>query len=281
MGPLEYLAGRASGDARIKTLSVGMTADATCVYLVNDGGTSVLQVSSPAFPDVVRESTEKIEAAREVLGGNLGSCIPAPLDQWEVNGISCALFEAFTPISRGRLRRFLQLGKIRSPVLAWLRQIVAVDRGPAKEAERCLEALAQCPYESLREHAISALDSITSGSFEPRARVMHGDLTLGNVLLDPSKKREFMIIDWRGSDVNGYPIFDLVKFAETVRLRPGELRTELGAHAEKLACDIQDTRAYLLAALGHIWLNLEQFPPKRFAAMARRNLNTLDAALNG
>jgi hypothetical protein len=258
-----------------------MTADAVCVYLVNDGGTSVLQVSSPAFPDVVRELTQKIAAAREVLGVHLGSPIPVPLDQWQVNGVSCALFEEFTPISRGRLTRFLQLRKIRLPVLAWLRQIAAIDRGPANEAKRCLQALAKCPYETLSALATNALERIEDGSFAPRSRVMHGDLTLGNVLLDPSNIREFMIIDWRGSDVDGYPIFDLVKFAEAVRLRPRALRFELAAHAERLACDIQDTVFYLVTALGHIWLNLDQFPPERFAAMAKRNLNTLDAALNG
>jgi len=281
MEPLEYLDGRASADARIETLSVGMTADAVCVYLVKDGGTSVLHVSSSAFPDVVLESTQKIEAAREVLGEKLSRCIPLPLDHWEVDGISCALFEQFTPISRGRVTRFVQLGKIRSPVLAWLRQIAAIDRGPATEAERCLKALAHCPYETLSALAISALRRIEDGSFAPRARVMHGDLTLGNILLDPSKTREFMIIDWRGSDVDGIPIFDLVKFAEAVRMRPTALRAELAVHAERLGCEIQDTRTYLVTALGHIWLYLDQFPPERFAAMAQRNINTLDTALHG
>jgi thiamine kinase-like enzyme len=258
-----------------------MTADAVCVYLVNDGATSVLQVSSPAFPDVVRESAQKIEVAREVLGGELGSFIPAPLDQWRVNGVSCALFEEFTPIARGRLLRFIQFGKIRSPVLAWLHQIAAIDRGPAKEAERCLQALAQCPYENLRAPAIRALERIRSGFFAPRARVMHGDLTLGNILLDSSKRREFVIIDWRGSDVDGYPIFDLVKFAEALGIGPKALRAELSEHAKTLACEIEDTRSYLVMALGYIWLNLDQFPPERFAAMAKSNLKTLDAALHG
>jgi hypothetical protein len=281
MGPVEYLAGRASADAWIETLSVGMTVDGVGVYLVNDGGTSVLQVSPREFPKVVFELTEKIDAARKVLGEKLGWCIPVPLDRWEVNGISCALFEAFTPISRGRVRRFLQLEKIKSPVLSWLGQIAAIDRGPADEAERCLKALVGCPYDTLRTSAIGALNRLERGSFAPRYRVMHGDLTLGNVLLDRSKRREFMIIDWRGSDVDGYPIFDLVKFAEAVGLRPRALRAELSEHANRLACEIEDTRSYLLMGLGYIWLNLDQFPPERFAAMADRNLNTLDAALHG
>ena len=282
MGPVEYLAGRASADARIETLSVGMTADGVSVYLVDDrGSTSVLQVSPPKFPNVILEATHKITTAREALGEDLGGSIPVPLDQWEVNGISCALFKAFTPLSPGRVRRFFQLQKLKIPVLGWLRQIAAIDRGPADEAERCLKAVAECPYETLHAPALKALDRMANGFFSPRRRVMHGDMTLGNVLLDPSKTREFMIIDWRGSEANGYPVFDLVKFAEAVGLRPNALRAELTSHAERLACEIEDSRSYLLTALGHIWRNLDQFPPERFAAMANRNLNTLDAALHG
>jgi hypothetical protein len=282
MGPVDYLAGRASADARIETLSVGMTTDGVSVYLVDDrGSTSVLQVSPPKFPNVILEATHKITAAREALGEDLGGSIPVPLDQWEVNGISCALFNAFTPLSRGRVKRFFQLQKLKSPVLAWLRQIAVIDRGPAEQAELCLKALAQCPYERLHAPAISALERIANGSFTPRKRVMHGDMTLGNILLDPSKSREFIIIDWRGSEVDGYPIFDLVKFAEASGLKRSALRAELSGHAERLACEIEDSRSYLLSALGHIWRNLDQFPPERFAAMANRNLNTLDAALDG
>src|SRR5689334_14768313 len=100
MNPLDYLAGRASSDARIRLLSRGMTADGVSVYLVKDGSSKILQVSPPAFPDVIRQSVEKIAAARSVLGGDLGGVIPIPLDHWEVNGISCAFFEELQPISR-------------------------------------------------------------------------------------------------------------------------------------------------------------------------------------
>jgi thiamine kinase-like enzyme len=166
-------------------------------------------------------------------------------------------------------------------VLAWLREIATIDRGPASNAESCLQALARCPYPSLRAAANDVLDRKGGNNIVLTATVMHGDLTLGNVMLDPSRSRDFMIIDWGGSSVDGFPIFDLVKFAEAVRLPTRRLRAEIAAHAGILGCAIQDTRSYLTAALGHIWLNLEQFPPERFAAMAERNLNTLDGALNG
>jgi hypothetical protein len=98
--------------------------------------------------------------------------------------------------------------------------------------------------------------------------------------LDPSGEREFMVIDWRGSQVDGFPIFDLVRFAESAGLSSKALRAELAQHAERLECGIGDTRDYLSAALGLIWANLDQFPPERFALMGTRNLQTLEAALN-
>jgi hypothetical protein len=89
-----------------------------------------------------------------------------------------------------------------------------------------------------------------------------------------------MIIDWGGSSVDGLGIFDLVKFAESARLSPRALNAELTAHAERLGCSLPQTRIYLVAALGYIWHNLNQFPAEKFAMMAESNLGTLDAALS-
>lgn len=229
---------------------------------------------------VIREAVERNRIAREALGPELGDVIPTPLAQWETQGISCALFEQFRPISSGRLRRQLQLRSIAPRVLRWLRGVAQLDRGTSTKPEEAFQALAGCPYEALRDAAIGALNCVKIGAFLPRKRVMHGDFWTGNVLLDASGKREFIVIDWGGSSVDGLPIFDLVRFAESARMPASSLRRELRAHAERLACGIADTRLYLLGALGLIWRDLGEFPPERFAAMATRNLQTLDAALN-
>jgi hypothetical protein len=229
---------------------------------------------------VIREMVEKAEQARDALGERLGRPIPTPLDQWEVEGISCALFEELTPISRNRVRRFLQLRKTTPQVLEWLRQIADLNRGANVGAQACVKALAGCPFEPLRAAAAKAFARISAGTFVVRSAVMHGDLWIGNVLLDSSGARDFMVIDWRGSNIDGFPIFDLVKFAESVRMPARALRAELAAHAERLGCSLEDTYIYLVAALGYIWRNLDQFPPERFAEMAAGNLATMKAALN-
>jgi hypothetical protein len=166
-------------------------------------------------------------------------------------------------------------------VLTWLRGVAALDRGISDQGETCLKALVDCPYATLRGPAEAALASVQSGAFVPQSRIMHGDFWVGNVMLDPAGVRPFILIDWRGSNVDGFPIFDLVKFAQSSSLGRRALRAELGAHAERLGCDIGDTRSYLLAALGYIWIHLEQFPPERFLAMGENCLATLNNALNG
>jgi len=277
---MEFLAGRASPHARIQLLSAGMTADGARIYRVKDRPT-VLKVSPPEFPTVISEMTQKARLARETLGAEIGRPIPVPLDEWERNGVSCALFEELSPISNHRVIRRIQLRRLTPLVLNWLRKVAALERGVSGNAERNLEALADCPCGVLRALAKDELTKIRAESFLLRSRVMHGDFWVGNILLDPSGVRDFVIIDWRGSNIDGFPIFDLVKFAESAKLAPRLLRRELTAHAKILGCTLEQTRTYLLAALGDIWMNLDQFPPERFAEMAELNLRSLDVALNG
>jgi len=280
MGTIELLGSRASPSARLKVLSSPRTADGTKVYLVHHGGSSVLKISPPPYPNVIEEMIEKATLARQVLGEQLGACIPVPIDQWKAHGVSCGLFEELAPISSNRLIRLAQRKKITPLVLRWLREVARIERGINENAADYLSALTACPFELLQEAAERALAKAQADQFLLHSRVMHGDLWLGNVMLDPSKTREFMIIDWGGSSVDGLPIFDLVKFAESAGLTSRALRVELSAHAERLCCSLQHTRIYLVAALGYIWQNLNQFPPERFAMMAESNLRTFDAALN-
>lgn len=260
-------------------LSSGLLDDCASVYRVDHN--RVLKVSPPAFPNVAREMAEKADMARACLGNDLGWAVAKVLRHWEENGVSCALFEELTNISDNRVKRFIQVRRVTPPVLTWLRAVAALDHGISDQGETCLQALVGCPYEALRAPAEVALATVRSGTFVPRSRIMHSDFWVGNVMLDPAGVRPFVLIDWRGSNVDGFPIFDLVKFAQSSGLGRRALRAELAAHAEALGCDIRDTRSYLLAALGYIWIHLEQFPPERFLAMGENCLATLDNALNG
>jgi hypothetical protein len=271
--------GSVEPSAMPKLLSTGLVDDSAIVYRVDQN--LVLKVSPPAFPNVAREMAEKADMARDCLGDGLNWAVARVLRQWEANGVSCALFEALTSISDNRVKRFVQVKRLAPAALKWLRDVAALDRGITKQGEACLQALADCPYATLGGPAKAALGSVQSGAFVPRSRIMHSDFWVGNVMLDPTGARPFVLIDWRGSTVDGFPIFDLIKFAQSAGVGRKALRAELAAHAERLGCDIRDTRSYLLAALGYIWMHLEQFPPERFLVMGENCLATLDNALNG
>jgi hypothetical protein len=277
MGAAAQLIGTPWANACDRVLSQGLTADSATVCSV---GATILKISPPAFPTVIEEMVLKARAARDALGPDLNDPIPVPLDQWEMNGVTCALFEQLTPISSNRLKRSFQLHKTTPLILAWLRGIAAIDRGPSRTINACVRALADCPYEMLRDAASRALAQLEAENFVGRSMVMHGDLWIGNIMLDPSSTRGFMLIDWRGCEVDGYPIFDLVRFADSAKLSPVSLKSELEAHAALLGCEPADTRFYLLAAFGHFWLHLDQFPPERFNAMARRCLEVWDRAIH-
>jgi len=275
----QLIPGSVEPTAMPELLSSGLLDDSASVYRVDHN--LVLKVSPPAFPDVAREMAEKAEMARDCLGEGLGWAVATVLGQWEAEGVSCALFEQLTSISDKRVKRFVQVRRLTPAVLKWLRDVAAVDRGISNQGQACLQALADCPYATLCRPAKVALASVASGGFAPRSSIMHSDLWIGNVMLDPNGVRPFVLIDWRGSTVDGFPIFDLVKFAESTGLGRAALRTELSEHCNRLACNMEDTRSYLLAALGYIWRHLEQFPPERFLAMGENCLAALDNALNG
>lgn len=89
----------------------------------------------------------------------------------------------------------------------------------------------------------------------------------------------FVIIDWAGSEIYGYAMYDLVGLAQSMRLNARNLRREVVRHCRLLRCEPADATSYLVAALGHIAMNLERFPIDRYAHMAESCFATLDHAL--
>lgn len=118
----------------------------------------------------------------------------------------------------------------------------------------------------MRSHASMAMDRIHNNSWNPRFVLMHGDLWKGNILLknDSWKNflfpKDFIIIDWTGSVVEGYPIYDLIRAVDSFKASNNTLRFECTRHAKALDCSFFDIRSYLLAALGHYGRYREHFP---------------------
>jgi hypothetical protein len=127
----------------------------------------------------------------------------------------------------------------------------------------------------VRSDAERAIQRLENGSWRPKTVLMHGDLWIGNVLLRQETSGpggawvdRFVIIDWPGSMLRGYAIFDLMRLTQSIRTGERALASELIRHCQALQCDTEDSMGYLLSALGHLEMNLEQFPFDRFLGMA-------------
>jgi hypothetical protein len=119
---------------------------------------------------------------------------------------------------------------------------------------------------------------LSSGSFAPRTTPMHGDLWKGNVL-HGSGSTPFTLVDWRGAEIDGFPVFDLVRAASSFGLSPRGLRRELQLHQAALGCQAEDLPLYLLGALGHYALHRGEMPLDLLRTMIDDCVRRLTSAL--
>jgi hypothetical protein len=102
---------------------------------------------------------------------------------------------------------------------------------------------------------------------------MHNDLWKGNILLPSSGDEDeqafpFFVIDWRGSRIDGFPLFDLVRLSMSLKFSARELRQELIHSCQSLGCEFSDAPCYVATALGEIASRRDQFPVQAFLGMA-------------
>ena len=145
-------------------------------------------------------------------------------------------------------------------------------RAPRTRRSRCAEREPALDAR-VRDAARAARARSRAGAWRPRHVLMHGDLWGGNVLGAPGAppfSRRFVLIDWDTSRAEGYPFFDLVRAARSFGVARGASGTRArGAQPRCSASTLAQSRAALVAALGHIGLVRESFPLERYAAMCR------------
>ena len=248
----------------------GEDPDSKLVFLSDGSAGLVVTISPPEFPEVVAE--ECLKAARMQLHlGELSGPILEPLDTGRIQTSSYAVLPYRRPFSRRRGMQWIHRMWARYHVLEWLLQ-VAQKRSAACEASRyeaSLKALAdKFPKNSPTASLLwVAEEHLQSGRFAPRAAPMHGDLWRGNVLRG-SASTAFTLVDWRGSTTDGFPIFDLIRVAESFGLSMKALGRELQRHRIALGCQVADLALYLLGALGHYAAHLGEMSPALFQSMA-------------
>lgn len=257
------------------------------VHDASDVPIAFLLLSSPNGPGIVARGATAARAAREALGTELGRVVAIPLADGEVDGRSYALMPMLEPISTRKPLWFLRRRRLQPRLLEWLGRSAEVTRAPVAANElggvrRPLEALTalQGLPDGPRRSASAALTDLERERWRPVHTLMHGDLWIGNVLIDgrlqsrPWPER-FVVTDWPGSLVRGYAFFDLVRLARSLSLPRPLLQRELAHHAARLGCGVGEAQYHVLCALGTIAENLEHFPLARFAEMAESCLAAL------
>jgi len=284
-----------AGSLSVEVLGAGRNLpDGTLKILVRKvSGTpsAVILYSAAAGPDVVRRGTDAARAARSALGPELGSVAALPLDEGWVEGRSYSILPFIAGFSRNRVLRFGQRRWLMPAVFDWLRRATAATlAAPSSQTDaafqRALLDVAQrvrMPRD-LRTAAEDALQRLERAEWKPRHVLMHGELWLGNILSRSSglvqiATRKFVVIDWPGGQVRGYPIYDLSRLCTSVGSSTRRYRSELLAHARILGCLPRDVEANMLSALGHIGLQLDCFPEERYIGMAVQCVHRVRVAL--
>jgi aminoglycoside phosphotransferase (APT) family kinase protein len=282
---------------QVALLYRGRLADSTAIYLARDATGAVLGAvlwSAAGAPEAVAQSMAKARAAAALLPAEAASRVLQAQAEGRVGGRSFAVLPYCRPLSSFRPLSLLQRPTVRRVVLAWLREACgATAREPAPEAvetaflrplARLADAAAAGP--AVRGLAREALARLEAGRWRPRHVLMHGDLWQGNLMVrapDPAApspwSRRLCLIDWGGSQAQGYAMFDLVRAADALRVPPARLRAEVASHCRALGCEPADAASHLAAGLAHVHAHLGEFPLERFVAMAEACRATLARAM--
>ena len=259
-------------------------ADGTSIYAVGRGSKRAILLVSPAkFPEVVSQDQAKAAAMRNYLGEELGSVILNPLAQGHILNRSYALMPFRRTYSDNRLFWALQKHQMKRQVIEWLQavngrySVIADSASNREQFIRPLQYLKTMPAadRNIRVAASTALDRLLKQKFQPYFVPMHNDLWKGNFLQrtrgDGRSKASyrFFIVDWRGSRINGFPIYDLVRVSLSYKLTPSELNAAIIRATAALECDPVDALSYVTVALGEIALRMDQFPLNQFLQLAR------------
>lgn len=276
-------------------LSTHGVADSPSKSYVLDGSgkrVAVLFVSCHVNPNFVGESVSKSACVASALGPELGSTVLEPIAHGIHLGLTYAIWPLCSELSSVRGINRLQRLWLGPRAFRWLRRATEHTQGTTGTSESDLEfaqALECVAKESLlseeiRHAARAGLHALESSSWKPRMVLEHGDLWLGNFLLPPKCADKpngygFVIIDWRGAKLQGFPIYDLMRLWKSTGWGRRFLIRELDRHVEILSCHRNDSMHYLLSGLGDIRRNLDHFPMERYVAMCENLYSSLKGIL--
>jgi len=267
----------------VRVLRSGGLADSMDVLCAGTatGDRRLVALAAPvSAPEAATQAASRTTAAAAALGPSLGVRVQRPIATGWTDGRSYSIFPFLHELPSSPLRAMLVRAQLRGPVTRWLLAVAAstASRVPCSALpaafERPLAAIAGADDlpRAARQEATAAIARLKHGAWQPTRCVMHGDLWRGNFMLPPSRENpqrhgaaeDFRVIDWAGARLDGYPVFDLARAAESLAFPPRVTAAALRDHCKVLQCEPRDVMGYVLAALGAIAL-----APGHFA---RRNL---------
>ena len=240
---------------------------------------AVIRWSSEVAPHGVAEETELARKAKELLGARLGAVVLDPLLTGEVGGRSFTMLPYCEPLKESRVRWLVQRLLLAPRILEWLR--LATECTAREATEDQIESDFRLPLEfmmqneqlgaRIREEARRAVRLLDDGHWRPKYVLAHNDLWKGNILIrrgsgrdSPGEFRGVVVIDWGSAVLRGHAMYDLIRLAQSMRVRRGRIATEVRHHCRILGATSECAKAYLLAALGHIGMHLGHFPVERY-----------------
>ena len=252
---------------------------------------AVVKHSSPVSPGAAAEEAEKLRQVRAALPVHLAEVLPEVLFGGVADGRTYIALRYYRPVAKTRWRRAFQRLALRPRVLAWLRDATAATARDATADEVEREFRTPLRYvsanaalgDAVRLSALKALARINTGACRPKLTLLHNDLWMGNLLLPNGHaaggRWRFVVIDWLGARVDGHGIYDLLRLARSLGLRPPAVRRELEMHCRLLGCCVNDAECHLLACLGHLGMHLGAFPEAQYQSLVWRSYRQLQDVL--
>lgn len=254
---------------------------------------AVLFVSTPVDADYVAHSVANAVAAKRLLGDDLGSVILDPVAAGEFRGLSFALWPWHRQSTNIRGLAYLQRWILLPRVLGWLRE--ATQRTAQIPVEEEIQAIFARPLARIarderfpltfREAARAGIDRLESGTWRPRVVLQHKDFGHWNLLVPRGRAqrrqfpRGFILIDWSGALLRGYPFSNLLTRARTSKVPSRILRSELASHCRILNCEVIDILPNVLAGLGFIGEHLGHFSETDYVSQCHEIIRFSEAAV--
>jgi hypothetical protein len=243
--------------------------DSPSIYAI--GNLYVILISPTLFPNIAADEARAIKSAKVTTSAFSTMTLDIVAEGRLLDGRSFLVLPRGILVGRNRMRFAMEKRSLTRAILGWLRQLASEAAEPSDktsaEFRASLESLAGLSDlpEEIRKATEVGLDRLSKRTFLPRHCAMHGDLWKGNIVYGPDKRPR--LIDWRGSRLDGFGFFDLVKFAQSFRLDARTVQNEIDEHSRSLKIDPADVKSTFLAGCGSINRNLDHFPLRNFLAM--------------